>query len=688
MSPSPPKHTASFNTADQHNLSDPVTGDSSPSRPSKRRKKDDDAPTDLADEADSSLVADQSALDMNDDDQVVARVIQYLEMPKNVQASKDHSNSIHESSQGVQAFAKIAANDWTYYIMSLNVNIGRSSEPIQATTGQSQEEDPSKVVHIDLGPNKQVSRQHALIYFKSTEEEWWLRVKGRNALKVDGVPWKVGDEGPLRSGEVIEIGGMEMMFVLPADISALQIKRDYLERAGIVPPDSQVSPRQARHPLPSAGESHAFQAVSPTSKAAPRNQGPQKALAPAPPDYRRRVTPPLNLPRPPMHRPVHEGLAGPLVMTNNEVDLSLDENQHIKPQFSYAQMITQAIMNTEDQKLNLSGIYQFIMNRYSYYRHQPAGGWQNSIRHNLSLNKSFEKVARSTDEPGKGMKWQIVADAREDMIRNAYRGGRGGHRGTSNPASPSGLNYITQGPKDMAAKEPASSRKRKISPSDSPQPQPHPTLRDSQSTPVRAAQRKPLPDKAEDGTEASPLSTIRKPATMSTLGIVEDTPASPTLGPSYLQEDGASLVTPAPNRVNPRLVPPSTAQRPSQHMPTSSPAPFWRYADISSTPLKPAQYDASPSKTHGNLPSQSSSPPPPARSKSPAGSASPSRTTSRGATVGVEEPPSPAEEEEDRAFDLTKGFQSIGSYHAPVSRGKEVQPVGNGDVPSMAPLSS
>ena len=339
--------------------------------------QDDDAPTDLPDEADSSLVGDQSALDMDDDDQVVARVIQYLEMPKNVQASKDHSNSIHESSQGVRAFAKIAALDWTYYIMSLNVNIGRLPEPIQSTAAQNQEEDEkSKMVHIDLGPNKQVSRQHALIYFKSEEEQWRLLVKGRNGLKVDGLPWKMGDDGPLRSGEVIEIGGMEMMFVLPADISALQIKRDYLERAGIVPPGSQTSPRQARHPLPSVGEPHAFLAVSPTSKAAPRNQGPQKALAPAPPDYRRGVTPPLNLPRPPMHRTVHEGLAGPLVMTNNEVDLSLDENQHIKPQFSYAQMITQAIMNTEDQKLNLSGIYQFIMNRYSYYRHQPAGGWQ------------------------------------------------------------------------------------------------------------------------------------------------------------------------------------------------------------------------------------------------------------------------------------------------------------------------
>jgi hypothetical protein len=63
----------------------------------------------------------------------------------------------------------------------------------------------------------------------------------------------------------------------------------------------------------------------------------------------------------------------------NGVDLSQDENQHIKPQYSYAQMITQAILNAPDGKLNLNGIYNYIMNTYAYYRHQQAAGWQVSL---------------------------------------------------------------------------------------------------------------------------------------------------------------------------------------------------------------------------------------------------------------------------------------------------------------------
>lgn len=63
-------------------------------------------------------------------------------------------------------------------------------------------------------------------------------------------------------------------------------------------------------------------------------------------------------------------------MNADDVDLSLDSNQHIKPSYSYAQMISQAILDTEEEKLNLSGIYTFIQEKFAYYRYQAGGGWQ------------------------------------------------------------------------------------------------------------------------------------------------------------------------------------------------------------------------------------------------------------------------------------------------------------------------
>merc|ERR1719445_351109 len=100
--------------------------------------------------------------------------------------------------------------------------------------------------------------------------------------------------------------------------------------------------------------------------------------------------------------------------------------QDVRPPYTYAALIRQAILEAPYQQLTLHDIYTWFTSTFCYFR-RNAASWKNAVRHNLSLHKCFKRV-----ENVKGAVWTV-----DEVEYHKKRNPKGNNQWTSALESPS-----------------------------------------------------------------------------------------------------------------------------------------------------------------------------------------------------------------------------------------------------------
>ncbi|KAJ2080612.1 hypothetical protein H4R24_002933 [Coemansia sp. RSA 988] len=128
-----------------------------------------------------------------------------------------------------------------------------------------------------------------------------------------------------------------------------------------------------------------------------------------------------------MNKPISSAspsVAAPIDPHMNCYPASAATRKRRRPPYSYTALIAQAILSSEHQQLTLRQIYDSINQMYPQMCQGPDIGWQNTIRHNLSLNQCFKRIPRhqlpislSSNLRGRGSYWSVDVELMDPSTR-------------------------------------------------------------------------------------------------------------------------------------------------------------------------------------------------------------------------------------------------------------------------------
>ncbi|KAL4702356.1 hypothetical protein ACJJTC_008700 [Scirpophaga incertulas] len=296
------------------------------------------------------------------------------------------------------AIARLDGRDFEYIIRQKRVVIGRNS-----SRGQ---------VDVNMGHSSFISRRHLELFYD--HPEFYLTCNSKNGVLVDGVFQ--------RKGAAAMLLPKRCTFRFPS--TNIRVEFQSLVEEGGAANSSMASLVPLRIAIPADNDGRS-PAPSPTGTISAANSCPTSPRG-AGSSGRRHADLGLVAQYAALadQRPSSNGTA--VSSTTSESGYASRDvreregRDDAKPPYSYAQLIVQAVASAPDKQLTLSGIYSYITKHYPYYRTADKG-WQNSIRHNLSLNRYFIKVPRSQEEPGKGSFWRIDPQSEGKLIELAFR---------------------------------------------------------------------------------------------------------------------------------------------------------------------------------------------------------------------------------------------------------------------------